>query len=110
MAEELIRPKWLRILLGIFTAWISFMISLATFLVIVLIIQVEIFDLELSGTPALIIVLAELIISIFISSRITRWQNNFLDKKSLRFNYILLMILIILTFIAMPAPFIYTIF
>jgi hypothetical protein len=110
MTEKSIRPKWLRILIGVFTAWISFMISIVTFLIIAWVIQVKTFDIELSGTPAWIIVLAELIISIFISYRITKWQNSYLDKKSLRFNYILLMILIILIFTTLPAPMIYTIF
>ncbi len=110
MTEKIIRPNWLKILIGVFTTWTMFLITMAIFLIVVWIIQIKILDIEISGIPALIILLAELIVSIYISYRLTKWQNSYMDKKSLRFNYIILIILIILSFIFIPAPMTYMIF
>ena len=110
MTEKPNRPNWLKILIGVFIAWTSFLITMAIFLLIVWIIQIKILDIEISGTPALIILLAELIISFYTSYRLTKWQNRYMDKKSLRFNYIVLIVLIILSFIFIPAPMTYMIY
>ena len=109
MTEKIIRPNWLKILIGVFTAWTTFLITMAIFLIVVWIIQIKILNIEISGTPALIILLAELIMSIYLSYRLTKWQNRYMDKKSLRFNYFTLIILIILSFIFIPSSMTYLI-
>lgn len=111
MTEKTIRPKWLKVLTGLFIVWTSLLTALTLFLIIVWIVQVRIFDIEISGSPALIILITELIISIYFSIRLTKWLNRYLDTKTLRFNYILLivLILIVFSFIILTTPMTYLI-
>jgi hypothetical protein len=107
---KIIRPKWLKFLLGIFSAWTSFLLTIALIFTIVFIFQEKIFDVEISGTPALILFIIALIISVFFAYRITKWQDKYLNKKSLRLNYIILVILILLSFLIIPLPMTYVIY
>ncbi len=101
------RPKWIKVLIGILSAWVSFTLSVIVLLAIILIFQKLLSDLEIEGTIASIFLIAIFIISAFVSFRITKWQNKYLDKKSLKTNYNILVILILLAVLTIPAPIVY---
>lgn len=103
------RPKWLRIILGLLSAWISFFVLLNVFFILAWLIQIKILDILISGTPAMIILIIELIASLFFSYRITKWQNRYLENKSLKTNYITVTILILLSILLVPASINYSI-
>ena len=92
---EINRPQWLKVLLGFLIAWTVFMISVTLIFIFTWILQYKIFYIELEGTRALILIIITLIISIYLAYQITKLLNKYLESKSLNFNYIALIILII---------------
>ena len=104
------RPKWLKILLGIFCVWTVFMLLFIILLTALWIIQVKILDIEIEGAPAVIILIFQVGISGFAAYRVTKWQNKYLDKKPLSVSYIVLIILILLLVLTIPSPMTYTLF
>lgn len=108
--NKIIRPKWLRFLLGLLSAWTSFVLTIVLIFVIVWIFQVKIFDSEISALPASILLVIAMVTSIYIAFRITRWQSNYMNNKSLKLNYITLIILLLLAFLFIPIPFTYMIY
>lgn len=104
------RPQWLKILIGILMALTSFLISIAIFFIIVWAIQIRLLKIEIVGMQAFGILIVELIIAIFFSYRFTKWLNRCLDKKSLKTNYIVLIVLILLSILFVPLLLTYMIY
>ena len=105
--EIIIRPKWLKIIIGVFSAWLTFMLSMLNLFIIILGIQKLGFEAEIEGTLAIVLIIVFSIISVYVAFRITKWQNNYLDKKSLVVNYVTLVFMIILTVLLLPVPMTY---
>jgi len=112
MTEEIntSRPQWLKVLLGIFCAWIAFILILIVLLTALWIIQVKLLDIEIEGTPAAIILIVQAGIGGLVAYRTAKWQNKFLDNKPLSTSYIVLTLLILLSVLTIPAPMTYTMF
>ena len=104
------RPKWIKILIGILSAWVTFMLSITVMLFIILVFQMLFSSKELEGTAAIILMFIIFVISVYFAYRITKWQNKFLDKKTLKINYIVMAILILISIFLIPVPFSYTLF
>jgi hypothetical protein len=84
------------------------MLSMVILFFVTLVIQIQLFNLKIEDISAGILLSIELAISVFISYIITKWQNRYLDTKSLKTSYLFLALLILLAIIALPIPFIYT--
>ncbi len=106
---EFKRPQWLKILIGSLSAWVCFIIMMFSSLLVIQLFQVTFRNFEIEGTLAIVLLIIMGIIAIFISYKLTKWQNRLLDKKTLSFSYIVLAILIVLTLVLIPAPFYYSI-
>jgi hypothetical protein len=74
------------------------------FLGVVLLFQQYILDNELQEWATICILITIIIISIIIALKVVKWQNRLLDSKSIKTNYIVLVILILLTVILIPTP------
>ena len=103
------RPKWLKIIIGIFSAWLTFMLSMIVLFIIILVIEKLVYEAEIEGTLAVILIIVFFIISVYVAFRITKWQNKYLDKKSLIINYVILVFMIILSGLLLPVPMTYMI-
>lgn len=101
MKETPTRPRWLKVTIGVLSAWASFILTLAILMVLIFIIQ-SIIDIEIEGTPALLLLILALFICGYTSYIATKWQNLYFSKKSRRINYIYLVFLILLVFLTLP--------
>ena len=112
MTEELniVRPQWLKVLLVIFCAWVAFMLTLIILVTALWIIQVKLLDIEIEGTPAVVILIVQAGIGGLVAYRIVKWQNRFLDNKPLSASYIVLALLVLLSVLTIPSPMTYTLF
>ena len=112
MTEEIniSRPQWLKVLLGIFCAWTTFILTFIVLLTALWIIQVKLLDIEIEGTPAVIILIVQAGIGGLVAYRTAKWQNKFLGKKPLSTSYIVLTLLILLSVLTIPAPITYALF
>lgn len=107
--NEINRPKWLKIALGVLSAWTLFIVTITILLISVWIIQIEILNIKIYGTPALIILIGELMTSAFFSYRLTKWQNRYFENKSLTTNYVFLAIMLLLSILLLAVSFAYMI-
>jgi len=90
------RPKWLKILIGLYCAGTSFILiffSLGS--VMVLLKQVTMADLVNLSTLGVFALLGISGMAGFISFEFTKWQNQFLDKRSVILSYLALSFLIL---------------
>ncbi|MCD4772183.1 MAG: hypothetical protein K8R41_02220 [Bacteroidales bacterium] len=112
MTEEigLKRPRWLKILIGILSAWVAFILSMIVLLAITLMIQNFLNDIVIEDTSAIILLLLGTSISAYVVFRFTKWQTKFLDKRDAKTFYVVLTILIIITIMTLPIPMTYIIF
>lgn len=112
MIEEigLKRPSWLKILVGILSAWVTFILSMIALLAITLMTQKLLNDIVIEGTPAIILLLFGAAISAYVAFRFTNWQKKLLNKRDLKTSYVVLTVLIIITILTLPIPMTYVIF
>jgi uncharacterized membrane protein YidH (DUF202 family) len=101
------RPIWLKTSLTIFSAWVTFILSIGILLIITLTIQKFFNDLIIEDTPAIILLIFSILTSVYVSYRFTKWLNKKLEKGDKQTSYFVLIILVILTILTLPAPFTY---
>lgn len=97
--------------MGTLTALWTFWICL----IILLVITIAIADAILSGDglsmlPGSILVLLSLIVAVLATIRFVRFQDRYMGKQTLKTNYIVLAILIVISLALMPTTFIFTAF
>ena len=100
-------PNWLKILLRILFGWVSFMLSMIFLIAIIFLTQKLFNDFEIQGVLAIIILICIVAISVYFAFRVNKWQEKFLDKKGIITNYLILVILILITILTLPAPMVY---
>lgn len=97
-------PKTLRFFNSVLVAIVSFLACCATILVALWLIPA--FH-GLSGSPAIVIIVMMLVVSVAGACLVTRWQHRKSSEKSMVFHIILLIVLLSLGFVFSPAPFTY---
>lgn len=112
MIEEigLKRPRWLKILIGILSSWVTFILSMIVLLAITWMTQRLLNNIVIEGIPAIILLLLGAAISAYLAFRFTKWQKKLLDKRDLKTSYVVLTVLIIITILTLPALMTYVVF
>jgi len=64
----------------------------------------------ISGLPAILYLVVSVLLSVALSIIGGRWQSRILESKPVRVSYVVLVVMIVLGFLCLPAPFIYTYF
>ncbi len=103
------RPKWLRGTIALFAGWWFFLISLITSMSI----TIGLADLLTPGEglptrPGAILAVISAIFSILATVKLVKIQDRFLNRFSRKANYIVLVLLIVLSIVLMPGPTVYT--
>lgn len=98
----LLRPQWLRTLLLVFSAWTYFALATIALLGILFGIIEMMSQDAIEGTAAVVALIAIGVMSIFLAYKGAKWQHNYLEKKSMRRNYITLIFQILFSLITMP--------
>ncbi|MCO6400872.1 MAG: hypothetical protein J5I99_06580, partial [Verrucomicrobia bacterium] len=105
------RSKWLRSALGTVAAWWSFWICFVVLLVITIGIADAIIPGDgLSLLPGSVLALISLAVAVLGAIRFVRYQDRYMGGKSLKANYLVLGIVILVSILFMPLPFFFTIF
>ena len=102
------RPKWLRRALGVFVAWWSFWICLATLLAL----TIGTADAILPGDgikpwPGGILAIISLAAATLATIRFVRAQDRYMARRSFMSNCIVLAVLILVSLVLLPFPFVY---
>lgn len=103
------RPKWLRGTMAVFAGWWSFLICL----LICMAILIGLADLLTPGDglptwPGAILAVISCVLAILGAVKLVKIQDRFMGRRSRKTNYIVLALLILLTILLMPGPFVYT--
>jgi hypothetical protein len=104
--QETIRPLWLCRLLAFLVGFWVFILSMTLGLAVV----IHLIDAVLPGdgipaVPGLAVLLVCLVVAVWSTVRLVKWQEAVLARRSLRVSYAVLVALVLLTLGFFPAPF-----
>jgi len=101
--ENVGRPKWMKILVGIFATWVTLTFVLTTAFGLIWFFQIHLWGPVKGGILENIVAVIVFIISCYLTYMITKWQNDYLDRINIRVSYVILLILLLGTALS-PIP------
>jgi hypothetical protein len=108
--SEIERPKWLKVTLACLSAWLTFFLSFFLYAFLILSLIDKVFKTDgLPGAQGVAVLVVIVGLSILSAVLAAKWQHRVLARRRLRTNYIVLVILIIISLIFVPTPFTYII-
>ena len=103
------RAKWLRGTMAVLAGWWFLWICL----IVCITVMIGLADLVLPGDglptwPGAILAVISAVFAILATFKFVKYQDRFMSRFSRKTNYIVLAVLIVLSIVLMPGPFVYT--